>query len=170
MIITGVVNAVDAFDEFLVVDSAGGDYAVVTTSGFLLFLFFFFLLVVADFVYELACSIWITVSNVCLLAGGEFHSLFLLFFATTAFEAGSGGLDKHVLSLGLLVDKLDQDLFKHSFTHRQLEQSLSAAWQMYFLFVQVDWDMQVQHESPCFCVAGGTLILSPFGFEKSRID
>ena len=51
-----------------------------------------------------------------------------------------------------------------------MEQSLSAAWQAHALFAQVDFDEQVQHESSCFCLVGGTLIPSPFGLEKSRID
>ena len=95
---------------------------------------------------------------------------FLVIFATTAFEGGGDDLDKLELSLDLLVDKLDQDLFKHCFAHLQLEQSLLAAWQSHALFAQVDLNVQVQHESPCFCVVGGTLIPSPFGLKKSRMD
>ena len=44
-------------------------------------------------------------SDDCLLAGGEFHPFFVLFFATTAFEGGGDDLDQLELSLDLLVDK-----------------------------------------------------------------
>ena len=122
--------------------------------------------VVADFFCELACSVWITVSNVrSLVAGGEVHAFF--FFVTADCEQDGGGLDE--LDVDFLVDNLDRDLFKHCFAHLQLEQSLSAAWQLQALFAQVDLDVQVQHESSCFCVVGGTLIARPFGL-KSRID
>ena len=109
-------------------------------------------------------------SDDCLLAGGEFHPFFVLYIAITAFGGGGDDLDELELCLDLLVDFLDRELFKHRFAHLQLEQSLLAAWQSHALFAQVDLNEQVQHESPYFCVVGGTLIPSPFGLEKSRID
>ena len=169
LIIAGFfVDAVDAFVEFFpLLDDTGGDCVVVNTSGFLLLLLLF-LLVVADFFCELACSVWISVNDVCsFLAGDEVHAFF--FFVTADFGRGGGGLDE--LDVDFLVDDLDRDrdLFKHCSAHLQLEQSLSAARQTHALFAQVDLDEQVQHESSCFCVVGGTLIPRPVGL-KSRID
>ena len=161
LIIAGFfVDAVDAFVEFFpLLDDTGGDCVVVNTSGFLLLLLLF-LLVVADFFCELACSVWISVNDVCsFLAGDEVHAFF--FFVTADFGRGGGGLDE--LDVDFLVDDLDRDrdLFKHCSAHLQLEQSLSAARQTHALFAQVDFDEQVQHESSCFCVVGGTLIPRP---------
>ena len=106
LIIAGFfVDAVDAFVEFFpLLDDTGGDCVVVNTSGFLLLLFLLFLLVVADFFCELACSVWISVNNVCsFLAGDEVHAFF--FFVTADFGGGGGGLDE--LDVDFLVDKLD---------------------------------------------------------------
>ena len=132
--------------------------------------FVLFLLAFAGIFCELACSCWISVSDDCLLAGGGSHPFFVFFFVITAFGGGSDDLVELELCLDFLVDFLDRELFKHCFAHLQLERSLSAAWQTHALFAQVDFDEQVQHESSCFCVVGGTLIPSPFGLEKSRID
>ena len=66
-------------------------------------------------------------SNECLVEGGEFHPFFVFFFVTTSFGGDGDDKDKLELCLDLLVDCLDQELFKHCFAHLQLEQSLSAA-------------------------------------------
>jgi len=86
-----------------------------------------------------------TVSGVrTLLACCEVHAFF--FFDTTDGGRDGGGLDEW--GVEFLVDDLDRDLFKHFVAHLQLEQSLSAARQSHALFAQVDFDVQLQHESP----------------------